>query len=86
MKRFYRFRQNHQHIFIDLLPSNEKTCICANLVYPLPFRAKDGSRILIIESGKRWNPKEVSLNDYFKGFVMCLYLALSETKTQVCHQ
>ncbi|GAB1862165.1 Alpha-tocopherol transfer protein-like [Camponotus japonicus] len=83
MKRFYRFRQNHPHIFIDLLPSKEKTCFCANLVYPLPFRAKDGTRILLVEGGKRWNPKEVPINDFFKGLVMCLYVALGEPKTQI---
>lgn len=83
MKRFYRFRQNHPHIFINLLPSKEKIAICANLVYPLPFRSKDGSRIVVIEGGKRWNPKEVSTNDIFKGLIMCLYLALAEPKTQI---
>ncbi|EFN60569.1 Alpha-tocopherol transfer protein-like [Camponotus floridanus] len=83
IKRFYRFRQNYPHIFIHLLPSKEKIAFCANLIYPLPFRAKDGTRILLIEGGKRWNPKEVSINDFFKGVMLCLLLSLGEPKTQI---
>ncbi|KAL6433084.1 hypothetical protein ACFW04_006394 [Cataglyphis niger] len=83
MKRYYRFRLNYPHIYTNLLPSKEKTALCANLIYPLPFRAKDGSRILIIEGGKRWNPKEVSVNLFFKGLIMILNLALAEPKTEI---
>ncbi|XP_029155345.1 alpha-tocopherol transfer protein-like isoform X2 [Nylanderia fulva] len=83
MKRYFRFRQNYPHIYVDLLPSKEKTALCANLVYPLPFRAKDGSRIVVIEGGKRWNPKEVSPNAFFKGLIIMLYIAMGEPKTQI---
>lgn len=83
MKRYYRFRQNYPHIFVHLLPSKEKIAICSNLIYPLPFRAKDGTRILVVEGGKRWNPKEVSTIDLFKGLLLCMYLALGESKTQI---
>ncbi|XP_029679538.1 uncharacterized protein LOC115245383 isoform X2 [Formica exsecta] len=82
MKRYYRFRLNYPHIYADLLPSKEKTAFCANLIYPLPFRAKDGSRILIIEGGKRWNPKEVSLNTLLRGLIIMLYMAVAEPKNQ----
>ncbi|XP_029679530.1 alpha-tocopherol transfer protein-like isoform X1 [Formica exsecta] len=83
MKRYYRFRLNYPHIYADLLPSKEKTAFCANLIYPLPFRAKDGSRILIIEGGKRWNPKEVSLNTLLRGLIIMLYMAVAEPKNQI---
>ncbi|XP_050453204.1 alpha-tocopherol transfer protein-like [Cataglyphis hispanica] len=83
MKRYYRFRLNYPHMYANLLPSKEKTAFYANLVYPLPLRAKDGSRIIIIEAGKRWNPKEVSVNLFFKGLIMLLYLALAEPRTQI---
>lgn len=86
MKRYYRFRLNYPHVYANLLPSKEKTALFANLVYPLPLRAKDGSRILIGEAGKRWNPKEVSVNLFFKGIIIMLYLALAEPRTQVCHR
>lgn len=83
MKRYYRFRQNYPHIYVDLMPSKEKAAFFANLVYPLPFRAKDGSRILVLEGGKRWNPKEVSLNAYFKALILLLCVAMTEPKSQV---
>ncbi|KMQ95843.1 alpha-tocopherol transfer [Lasius niger] len=83
IKRYFRFRQNYPHIYTDLLPSKEKVALFANLVYPLPLRAKDGSRILIVEGGKRWNPKEVPLNAFFKGMIMMMYIAMGEPKTQI---
>lgn len=83
MKRFYRFRQSYPHIFTNLLVTKEKTALCAGLIYPLPIRNIEGSRILIIEAGKRWKPKEVSINDFFKGLIFILYLAMVEYRTQV---
>lgn len=85
MKRYFRFRQNYPYIYADLLPSKEKTALCANLIYALPFRAKDDSRVVIIEVGKRWNPKEVPLNTFFRGMILLLYFAMGEANTQVCH-
>ncbi|XP_070153490.1 alpha-tocopherol transfer protein-like [Polyergus mexicanus] len=83
MKRYYQFRLNYPHIYADLLPSKEKTALFANLIYPLPFRAKDGSRILVIEGGKRWNPKEIGLNTLFRGLIIMLCIAMAEPKNQI---
>jgi hypothetical protein len=37
----------------------------------------------MIEAGKRWNPKEVSLNAFFKGIIMMIHIAMGEPKTQI---
>ncbi|XP_077270722.1 alpha-tocopherol transfer protein-like isoform X2 [Temnothorax americanus] len=60
MKRYYRFRLNYPHIYKDLLLTKEKTALCAGLIYPLPLRTKEGCRVLVIEAGKRWKPKEIA--------------------------
>ncbi|XP_018055044.1 PREDICTED: uncharacterized protein LOC108691682 [Atta colombica] len=83
IKRYYRFRLNYPHIYTDLLVTKQKTALCAGLIYPLPIRTQKGSRVLIVEAGKRWKPKEVSINDFFKGMLLILYLAMVEYKTQV---
>ncbi|KAL0121346.1 hypothetical protein PUN28_006699 [Cardiocondyla obscurior] len=83
IKRYYRFRQNYPNIYKDLLLTKEKTAICAGLIYPLPLRTEDGCRVLIVEGGKRWKPKEVPLNDFFKGVIFILFLAMVEYRTQI---
>lgn len=85
IKRYYRFRQHYQNIYKDLSITKDKIALCAGLIYPLPLRTKEGCRVLIIEAGHRWKPKEVSINDVFKGLLLVLFLAMVEYRTQVCH-
>ncbi|XP_039313961.1 alpha-tocopherol transfer protein [Solenopsis invicta] len=83
MKRYFRFRLNYPNIYSDLLITKEKAAFHANLIYPLPLRTKEGSRILIMECGKRWKPKEVSTYVFFRGLILILFLAFVEHKTQI---
>ncbi|XP_014472760.1 PREDICTED: alpha-tocopherol transfer protein-like [Dinoponera quadriceps] len=83
MKRFIRFNQNYPNVYKNLKPSIEKTALCAGLIFPLPLRGTDGCRIFIIELGKRWKPKEVSLEQIFKGLILCTHAAMMEPKTQI---
>lgn len=83
MKRYYRFRQNYPHIYTNLLVTKEKAALYAGLIFPLPLRNNEGARIVIIEGGKRWKPKEVSTNEFFRGMILILNLVMVEYKTQV---
>lgn len=83
IKRYYRFRQNYPNIYAELVVSKQKSALCAGLMYPLPLRTKDGCRVMIVEAGKRWKPKEVSINDFFKGLIFILFLGMIEPKTQI---
>ncbi|XP_033207700.1 alpha-tocopherol transfer protein-like isoform X2 [Belonocnema kinseyi] len=82
MKRFYKFRQNNPRFCKQLEPENEKTLLLSGILTLLPGRS-DGCRILIIESGKKWKPKIVSLDQIFRGVMLALEAAMSEPKTQV---
>ena len=82
MKRFYKFRQCNPKYCKQLLPKNEKTLLTSEILTLLPGRS-DGCRILIIESGKKWKPKLVSLDQIFRGVMLALEAAMSEPKTQV---
>ncbi|EZA59217.1 hypothetical protein DMN91_007783 [Ooceraea biroi] len=83
IQRHFGFRQTYSHIFVNLLPSHEKVAFCSNLLYPLPIRNKDGSRIILIMGGKKWKPKEVSLDSYFRSLLFLLFVAMTEYKTQI---
>lgn len=86
MKRYYRFHQANPHIFANLLPSVEKKVFCSGMMYPSPLRNEEGCRFIIIEAGKRWKPKEISLDQIFKGLIICMKAAMMEAKTQVCRR
>ncbi|XP_011150201.1 alpha-tocopherol transfer protein-like [Harpegnathos saltator] len=83
MKAICLFRQNYPHICTNLKPSRQKEALCSGLIYPMPLRNQDGSRIFVIEIGKRWKPKQISLDQIFIGLLLCTAAATMEPKTQV---
>lgn len=83
INRLSQYRKTYSHIFTDLVPSKQKIGLCSNLLYPLPIRCNDGSRIVIIEGGKAWKPKEHPLDDCWKGMLFLLLSAMMEPKTQI---
>lgn len=83
MKRFYNFRREHPNICRELVPSKERAVFKSGVITPLPRRCADGARILLIEGGKRWKPRELSLEEILKGAMLALEAAMSEPKTQV---
>ncbi|XP_012151156.1 alpha-tocopherol transfer protein isoform X1 [Megachile rotundata] len=83
MKRFYQYRLNNPRYCKDLMPSTEKKPFLAELVIPLPDRTPDGCRLVVISAGKRWNPKQVSLDDIFRATMLSLDAAIAEPKTQI---
>ena len=58
----------------------------SGVLTPLPRRCADGVRVLLIEAGQKWNPKEVSLDQIFRGVLLNLQIAIAEPKTQVKQQ
>lgn len=82
MRRFYSFRLKNPRYCHELVPKNEKNVLVSGILTLLPERS-DGCRVLIIESGKRWKPKQVSLDQIFRGVMLGLEAAMSEPITQV---
>lgn len=83
MKRFYQFRVNHPRLCDDLLPSKERNVLVSDVFLPMPDRTKDGCRVLLIQAGKKWNPKKVTTDELFKAAMLSLGAAMAEPKTQV---
>ncbi|XP_012252208.1 alpha-tocopherol transfer protein-like [Athalia rosae] len=84
IKRFHNYRRTHPHLCKGLCPSAEKGVLKSGIITPLPRRCADGARILLIQGGKTWKPREVSLEEILKGAMLALEAAMAEPKTQVC--
>ncbi|GLV42471.1 uncharacterized protein CBL_03208 [Carabus blaptoides fortunei] len=83
MKRFYRFKQKHPKYSENLTPSAMKYAISHGIATFLPNRDKGGCRIMIVQIGTRWNPKEVKLIDLFRCIMMFIEIAMAEPLTQL---
>lgn len=67
----------------NLTPMGMKKVFCSELLIPLPTECIDGSRLLLIYSGAKWNPKEHNIYDLFKSMMIMLEGAIMEPATQV---
>ncbi|XP_011877589.1 PREDICTED: alpha-tocopherol transfer protein-like [Vollenhovia emeryi] len=83
LKRYFQYRLNYPNVYKDLTITKDKTAICAGVIYPLPLRTFEGCRVIVVEGGKHWNPKQVSTHEFFKGVILILFLAFLEYRTQI---
>ncbi|CRL01304.1 CLUMA_CG014293, isoform C [Clunio marinus] len=83
IKRYYSFKIKHHDVYYGLMPSKEENIFKANILTVFPQRDQLGRRILLLELGKKWKHKEVSLDEVFKGCVLFLEAAMLEPETQV---
>jgi len=84
VKRYYGFKVKHKNHYDGLMPSKERNIFESNILTVCPNRDQHGRRILILELGKKWNHKKVTLDEVFKGCVMFLEAAMLEPETQIC--
>eukprot|EP00099_Drosophila_melanogaster_P018813 NP_609967.1 uncharacterized protein Dmel_CG10237, isoform B [Drosophila melanogaster] len=84
IKRYYAFKVKHADVYTDLKPSNEANIFKHNILTVFPNRDQLGRRILVLELGKRWKHKQVTLDEVFKGAVLFLEAAMLEPETQIC--
>jgi len=83
IKRYYSFKVRHHDQYYGLMPSKEANIFNSNVLTVFPNRDQLGRRILLLELGKKWKHKEVSLDEVFKGCVLFLEAAMLEPATQV---
>ncbi|KAH0554347.1 hypothetical protein KQX54_009822 [Cotesia glomerata] len=83
MKRFYRYRATHPRYCDNLTPIVDRQIFISGVITPLPSRTNDGCRLVLIEGGSKWKPKEVSLDQIFRGVMLLLDAAIVEPATQV---
>lgn len=83
VKNYYSFKLKHKDLYDGLKPSKEENVLINNTLYVLPRRDNKGRRILVLELGKNWKHKKVSLDEVFKGAVLFLEAAMLEPASQV---
>jgi hypothetical protein len=83
IQRYYQFKVKHNDYYYGLMPSKEANVFNHNILAVFPNRDQKGRRILLLELGKQWKHKEVTLDEVFKGCVLFLEAAMLEPETQV---
>lgn len=79
----YAFKDRNPKYCRNLVPSKEGNAFEHNIFTVFPYRDQHGRRILLIEAGKKWNTKEVSLTEIVRGIMLIVEAALLEPKTQI---
>lgn len=84
MRRIADFKVKHAALLHNLMPSDEKEAITEhNVVNVMKTRDHKNRRVMIVNSGKLWNPSKVSSDQIFRMFYLVHELAMNEPETQV---
>ncbi|XP_060518924.1 alpha-tocopherol transfer protein-like isoform X2 [Cylas formicarius] len=84
MRRFYLFKTKYPKYGGNGVTPHAVRHVFDNEVFVfLPTRSKTGGRIMIINCGKKWDPKLVKLEDMFRSIMVAIEIAMLEPKTQV---
>ncbi|XP_059049876.1 clavesin-2-like [Achroia grisella] len=82
IQAYYKYRKSYIEYTRDLVPSTVRSAFERSIISFLSPRDQHGRRILLVES-ECWNPREVSLQELFRGVQLGLEAAMVEPKTQV---
>jgi len=84
MKKFYKFKVKYpKYGGLNVTPQGVRHVFDSEVFMFLPTRSIYGGRIMIVNCGTKWNPKEVTLEDMFKSIMVAIEIAMMEPKTQV---
>lgn len=84
MKKYYKLKQKHARLFEDLYPMSVRHVYEQDILTLLPLRDKKGSRMLLMEVGKKWKTSKVSLDDLFRAVLIAITSSMREPTTQIC--
>lgn len=71
LRRIAEFRKEHERLVKTLLPSDEKKAfIEGNVVNVLTSKDHLGRRVLVVSTGKVWNPDDVKADQLFRLFYL----------------
>jgi retinaldehyde-binding protein 1 len=84
LKRIALFKENNKSILDNLMPDSEKDAfINHKVINILKNRDQKGRRVMIINSGALWDPKQISTDQLFRIVYLVHELAMLEPETQV---
>lgn len=71
LRRIAEFRKEHENLVKELLPEDEKKAFVeGNVVNVLTNKDHLGRRVLVVNSGKVWDPDQVSADQLFRLFYL----------------
>ncbi|KAJ8950103.1 hypothetical protein NQ318_017828 [Aromia moschata] len=83
MRRFYKFKAKHPKYGMNITPNAVRIVFDNDVFCFLPTRTSCGARIMIMNIGTKWNPKEVKVEEMFKAIMVAIEIAMLEPKTQL---
>lgn len=84
MKRVADFKVKHAALVHNLMATDEKVAMTEhNVVNVLKDKDHKNRRILVVNSGKLWDPSKVSSDQIFRIFYLIHEIAMLEPETQV---
>ena len=84
MKRVADFKSKNATLFENLMPIDEKVAFLEhNVVNVLKGRDHKGRRLLVVNSGKTWDPAKVSADQILRLFYLIHDAAMLEPETQI---
>ncbi|KAG7207509.1 hypothetical protein KM043_009141 [Ampulex compressa] len=84
MKRVADFKLKNAALFDNLMPADEKTALLEhNVVNVLKGRDSKGRRVLLVNSGKSWDPSKVNADQILRIFYLIHQMAMLEPETQI---
>ncbi|XP_068621423.1 alpha-tocopherol transfer protein-like [Battus philenor] len=83
IQAYYKFRKSHDSYCSNLMPSVVRSAFDHSIISILSPRDQHGRRIMLVDSGERWQPRLVSLAEVFRGVQLALESAMSEPMTQI---
>ncbi|XP_066250948.1 alpha-tocopherol transfer protein-like [Euwallacea similis] len=84
MRKFYKFKlKNPKYGGQTVTPAGVRHVFDSEVFMFLPTRSKFGGRIMIINAGSKWKPKQVTIEHMFKSIMVAIEIAMMEPKTQV---
>ncbi|CAG4997968.1 unnamed protein product [Parnassius apollo] len=83
IQAYYNFRRSHEKYCCNLLPTGVRSAFDHSIISILAPRDQHGRRIMLINSGERWDHHLVPLTEVFRGVQLALEAAMSEPLTQI---
>lgn len=84
MRRIAEFKKNYKNLLHNLMPEDERRAFTEhNVVNVLANRDQKGRRVLLVNCGALWDPKQVSSEQLFRMFYLIHLIAQLEPATQI---
>ncbi|XP_055682215.1 alpha-tocopherol transfer protein-like [Lutzomyia longipalpis] len=83
IKKYYRFKIKYSDIYKDFIPSKMTRLYEHQIFLGSPEKDDMGRRILILEVGKKWKHKIVSVKELFRVCILIMEAASLEPNSQV---